>query len=340
MSAKHLRRDRQKGFSLIELMVSLVLSLLLMFGVVQLFVANKLTFNTQQGLGQVVENGRFAVDRLAAAVRGAGFFGCSGVAITAPTVLASSVPAGLAGIGSASAVSGCENYGNVSCSISLPARAGTDVIVARGAGRDGIGFTQAQTAVGDAVPVAAGYTNFAVGDLVLINDCEGADLFRVTGVSPGPPLLLGHDAGDNSEANLSKLFQSDATVAKVYEYAYFVGGTGRSNTAGEAILALYRRNLDTGDDEELVEGISDLQASYGIDQDGNRRADRYVDAQAVSNWSQVVSVDISVLADSVESRLQTAASYSFAGSTITPSTDDLRLYKEFTALASLRNKTL
>ncbi len=320
---------RQQGFALAELLVALVLSLLLLFAAVQVFVANKLTFKTQQGLGQVVESGRYAMDQLVQAVRAAGYVGCSGSEISAPRVLAS-------GTVDMTPVSGCD--GSYSCSVlpsSVSAYAGTDLLVVRGAGHAGVGFTGAPVTVGAAVPVAFGYQDFKSGDLALISDCEGANIFRVTGVAySGSVLQLSHGT------NLSKVFQSDAVVAKFYAYAFYVGDTGRVSATGKAIQAMYRRDLDTGATDELAEGVSNLQLIYGIDQDGDRQADRYVSANAVPNWSQVVSVRVSLLADSVENSLSTRVSYSFAGATITPSTsDDLRIYKELTGFASLRNQT-
>ncbi len=339
MTAMDQVRDRQRGFTLVELLVALVLSLLLLYGAVQLFMANKLTFKTQQGLGQVVEGGRYALDQLTQAVRGAGYVGCSGSEIAAPKVLAS-------GTVDTTAIGGCNDIGAYTCSVvpasvSANASAGTDLLVVRGGGRTGVGFTQAQTAVADKVPVASGYQDFAVGDLALISDCEGADIFRVTGVeTDGSTLLLSHGATSNSSSNLSKLYQPDAVVAKVHEYAYYVGDTGRVSATGKAIRALYRRDLDAGITDELAEGISNLQMTYGIDQDTNRQADRYLAANSVTNWSRVVSVKISVLADSVENSLNARASYSFAGAAQTPSAGDLRIYKELSGFASVRNTTL
>lgn len=53
---------RNKGFTLIELMVSLAIGLLVALAATQLFVANQQSFNLQRGMGDVQDNGRFALD--------------------------------------------------------------------------------------------------------------------------------------------------------------------------------------------------------------------------------------------------------------------------------------
>ncbi|HEX5276582.1 MAG TPA: PilW family protein [Fluviicoccus sp.] len=51
-----------RGFTLIELMVSLAIGLLVALAAVQMFVTNQQSFNLQRGMGDVQDNGRFALD--------------------------------------------------------------------------------------------------------------------------------------------------------------------------------------------------------------------------------------------------------------------------------------
>ena len=57
-------RSTSGGFSLIELMVAITLGLLLTGGLIQLFTSTKVTFNSNEALARVQENGRFAMERL------------------------------------------------------------------------------------------------------------------------------------------------------------------------------------------------------------------------------------------------------------------------------------
>jgi Tfp pilus assembly protein PilW len=64
----------QAGLSIIELMVALVLGLLLMTGVLQVFLASKQTFATNEAISRLQENGRFGLDFIARSARMAGYF--------------------------------------------------------------------------------------------------------------------------------------------------------------------------------------------------------------------------------------------------------------------------
>ncbi|MEO7916601.1 MAG: PilW family protein, partial [Dokdonella sp.] len=70
------RPARQVGVSLIELMVGILISSILLLGMYQIFSASRVTFQMQDGLSRVQENGRFAMDYLQRNVRMAGFMGC------------------------------------------------------------------------------------------------------------------------------------------------------------------------------------------------------------------------------------------------------------------------
>ncbi|MBL8296851.1 MAG: prepilin-type N-terminal cleavage/methylation domain-containing protein [Rhodanobacteraceae bacterium] len=66
------QRNRQSGLSLIELMVAMILGLLVSAGIVALFMATNRSSSTQNALGRVQENGRFATGRIEADLRMAG----------------------------------------------------------------------------------------------------------------------------------------------------------------------------------------------------------------------------------------------------------------------------
>jgi type IV pilus assembly protein PilW len=63
----------QLGLTLVEMMIAMTLGLLLMAGVTQIFISNKQTYSTTQTLGQVEDNGRFALSFLVKSIRNAGY---------------------------------------------------------------------------------------------------------------------------------------------------------------------------------------------------------------------------------------------------------------------------
>ncbi len=67
--------DRQRGVSLIELMVAVVVGLLLLGGLIQVYLSNKQSYNAQEQLARMQESGRFAMDMITLDLRRAGYWG-------------------------------------------------------------------------------------------------------------------------------------------------------------------------------------------------------------------------------------------------------------------------
>ena len=64
---------QQHGLTLVEILVALVLSLFLTAGIIQLFIGTKQSYRFHEALSRIQENGRFAIDRMNADIRMAGF---------------------------------------------------------------------------------------------------------------------------------------------------------------------------------------------------------------------------------------------------------------------------
>ena len=64
------------GLSLVELMVAMVIGLIIMFAVVQVFMASQAASRLSEGAARVQENARFALDFIERDVRMAGHMGC------------------------------------------------------------------------------------------------------------------------------------------------------------------------------------------------------------------------------------------------------------------------
>ena len=55
----------QRGFTLIELMIAMLIGVFLMAGIIQIFISAKQGYRLQENLSRLQENGRFAMDFLA-----------------------------------------------------------------------------------------------------------------------------------------------------------------------------------------------------------------------------------------------------------------------------------
>ena len=68
-----IKKHRQYGMTLIEIMVALVISLFLLAGLLQIFIATRQSSRIQENLSRVQENGRFGVEYINRVVRQAGY---------------------------------------------------------------------------------------------------------------------------------------------------------------------------------------------------------------------------------------------------------------------------
>jgi len=161
--------------------------------------------------------------------------------------------------------------------------------------------------------------NFKVSDLVVVADCETADLFQITGiVDAGTGLKKIQHVVDASQtpgnrgAQLHKIYNEklDARIFHFREYSYYIapGANGRPS--------LFRA-AEYSDPVELVYGIRSMQIMYGLASSGTtmnentcaslkvsssecRVPGRYVTAADVgTDWSHVMSVRLGLLVEAV-----------------------------------------
>lgn len=332
-------RRRCSGLTLIELMIAMTISLALLGGVLTVFSSSKSSYRLQSGLATLQDNGRHALYLLVRDIRGAGFSGCAGIEPQTINVMAHDPPDNI------SAFTGDEviwGMNDVPATNPYNAVAGTDVIRIRGAGDSLIGL------VGNTVPVNANIQTtvskgfFQQGDLLMITDCEATDIFRATTVSQNNnQSTIAHSSSNNTSNFLSKPYDKDAFVMMFKSNTYFIRDSGRTNAAGDAILSLWGRDHDDND-LELVNGIENMQVSYGIDSDLNGLVDRYLTANEVESgglWVNVLTVRLSLLVSSVINANHEQVTYQYAGNTTTPTdATDLRLRQELSSTITIRNR--
>jgi len=71
-------KRRSRGFGLIELMIALALSLIVVLGVAQIFIAAKNTYVSQNTAAGMQEDARFVLSKMIQEIRMVGMFGCLG----------------------------------------------------------------------------------------------------------------------------------------------------------------------------------------------------------------------------------------------------------------------
>jgi type IV pilus assembly protein PilW len=290
----------QRGFGLVELMISITLGLFLSTAVIQVFLATNTSSKVQDSLAQVQENARFAMRFLGEEIRMAGYMGCSSIGNINVNVIA--VPASAVDFGMATALVGEDNVaaGNV-----LSAVPGSDLLHIKKASESSVNVTGNMATNNANLQIENNSLGFETGDYVMVGDCLSADVFRIVnnlGSNGNAAATLAHSQaqGLNSSNNLSKLYQTDAEVFAFESVDYFVRDTERDTAGGLPINALYMRRLIAGSGGaisaavELVEGVEDMQIRYGVDTNADRAVDAYQTGAAVTDWEDVLSVRIAL----------------------------------------------
>jgi type IV pilus assembly protein PilW len=360
---------RQRGLTIVEILVAVTLSLILLAGVSQLFISSKRTYEVQDGLSRLQENGRFAVDYLARHVRMAGYMGCLSNAglitmhnnLNNAATFANNFSVGIEGFeangtapGSAYAIAAenpapSGNAGGWSAALDadlvgrvLP---GTDVIVIRNASPASVALVSPYS---DSAQVFVSNPNdLQIGDILMVTDCQKASVFQATNIqSTGFGTNAVHSQANMMPGNNTSVWGSDQSYTEggeIMKSEMRVFYVGQGASGGPALFQRSLRNAGGGVVElvsdELVEGVENMQVLYGEDTNGDRTADAYRTAAAVADWSQVVSARISLLVRSPENALPEAETNTFdvGGVTVDP-VDDRRLRQVFTTTITLRNR--
>lgn len=321
----------QAGISLVEILVSLVISLFLLGGIVQVYFGNQTSYKFANGLSQVQENGRFALETVAQDLRAAGDWGCINFDPDDTNNIGDNLP-GIAGYDIAlhdfrnnPPIQGTNNNGGLGT---------TDTITINGSkpGQANI--------VPPFSPTTSPFINtdtinsISANDIVLITRCgandliipQEADIFRVDSVVVGPTST---QRRINHSETLSQQYENDATIMELQNVTYSIG----NGASGEP--ALFRSEF--GNNQEVIEGIQDMQILYGVDTGTDGYANQYQTSNNVADFRDVVSIRISFLVRSTDITANNQPqSYTFNG--VQTTAPDNRIYQVFSSTIALRNR--
>jgi type IV pilus assembly protein PilW len=326
------RIDKQKGISLVEILVALVISLFLLGGIVQVYLGNKTTFKFTNALAEIQENGRFALDWMSQDLRLSNEWGCvkfnpadtDNINNTLSAATVTGYTSSLHDFVGEEAVEGTNNAG----------LNGSDSVTIRG-GKPGQANVESPFyPTGTARLTTTNSGRISANDIVLITRCGAndllieaeADILRVATSTS----ITGDTQTDLTFAgNKSQQFENDASVIELQTVTYSIA----NGASGEP--SLFRTEFGTA--LELVEGIDDMQILYGVDSNSDQSANQYVSSNNVVDFEDVVSIRVMLLVRSIDDFVAEAPqTYSFNGVQTTPG--DRRLRQVFTATIALRNR--
>lgn len=358
-------QHKQCGLSLVEIMVALVISIFLLGGIVQVYLGHKTTYRFSDAMSIIQENGRFALDTITRDVRMAGFWGCTDIQgdLNGDGQLQDDNPFVQNHLNSASG-----NYDiNLHDFINLPAVSatvndglnGSDSLSVRGSRSNYSNFTASLSGNGSAAIQVAANNNFQANDIILISNCWTADIFEATSVNtaagittithttsgqattpgnmnvngcPAAPshcLMAGNDRPFTDNAAGNQTNNASASVLQTVTYSI------QPSNSGSGEPALFRSV--NGNNQELLEGIEEMQILFGVDTDADGTPNQYQASNNVADMNQVTAVRIWLVAVSESlGLLDGDQTYTLDGALITKT--DRRLRQVFSSTIALRNK--
>lgn len=353
----HDMKSRQRGVTLVELMISLLLGLLLTAGIIQVFVGNRVTYAFNDGLSRIQENARFSLDHIAYHTRLAGYKGCiSDIAIYNNLETGTDIDFA---VDLDNGIQGHEADGAGGWSPALPSQLAalpsdgghpiddSDVLIVRGVSSNANALVSPFTnsaSVFVSVP-----HDFVEGDLLVATDCQKASIFQVTSISATNVTITHSNDNSFSPGNALPNWNSEqdyglgAEVARLQTYAFYVG-LDADNRPALYQLRLQGAETSSFVPEVLADAIDAMQVRYGVDSLGNDGAiDRWDTAAAVNaadTWENVLSVEITLLARSTEEygTERDTAAYDMGGGASFNAPNDRRLRQVFSTTIGLRNR--
>lgn len=325
------------GFTLVELMASIVISLVILAGVVQSVLASKSIYMMQEEMARIQENSRFALDLLTTDLRMAGYTGCGGSA-TVTNVITDTDDwhNGYPGI------YGLEGGIDIIPSNFTNPLADQDIVVVRSGDTD-IRMKVSNHAHGSATIDALGGHMVESGAIMIIANasCQNIGLFRGAGGSANEVshatelgncyqnLTFGGDCS-GVPVGSGSAYGPGSTVIPMNIRAFYIA------TNGEGVPSLFMKPVaadGSSDREEMVEGVEGMQLSYGVDTDINGEVDRFQIASDVVDWRFVKAVRIQLLMRSISHLSGGDISVDFNGNNYT----DRHLRQVVSSTVMLRN---
>ncbi len=368
------KSPRVHGFSLIELLIAMTLGLILITGLVAVFAGNKRNSDLNTAMTDMQESARFGLELLSNEIRLSGHQGCLDVnqgrvaiqSISPPTnnLRASSTSGSL--VESDSVWSPAPPL-NFPVPTTYPAIVGTHTLTLQYGGAETAQLNMQMTNdMTNWSPSGVLWINKNLGledgDLAIVANCDTADLFTVSGASPGPDgetsqQRLFHRATHNTSGNLTRAYgdartNGQTTVMRFNSNVYYIGDTGLTNEVGDRITALYRQSIPYNEENnppsEVIQGVENMRLAFGIRESGGNL--RYVTAADVAyDPERVESVKIGLLMTSWD-RISTADdsnTYTLAGQAIAASSAstnglthpvDTRFRLVFNTTVKIRNR--
>ncbi|MDD2879026.1 MAG: PilW family protein [Rhodoferax sp.] len=305
------QRRYQRGLTLIELMISLVLGLVIVGGVLNIFISTNQTAKVNDNLMRIQENARTAFDLMARDIREAGLNPCGVIKVVNVIRVSGAIPWWSDWNGGT--IRGYDGADDTASQVGFGTAANTRV-----SGTDAL--TSIHTATDQHVITShadteidlATVTGLAADDIALACDGLQAALFQIGTVGAGSwkhisydkdfaPLNCTNSLDTNVACTTSanKIFSANGSVSKLVTSFWYVGHNAQGQRSLFRTMIKSTNTSVTNPPDEMIPGVQDLQITY-LTRDGTTGilANNWVAADSITNWTddnttaQVVAVRI------------------------------------------------
>ena len=319
--------NKHKGFSIIELMIGVVISLLLVAAAATIWVSSKTSYGVQSDLSEIQEIGRFAATMLQREIRETGYLGCVGYYAKDDEDTFIEKSPTLDDVPDMVRIEGQEGADSASDSFTLWGlnTNGLGVVDDDDDDADNIININTTTLTLERPP------KFKEGQIFGIADCAGGIFYEVDADMDNDAVIV-ELANTPDTALPRQLIGLDPTVSaadiaagqNAYKTHLFRFHDNTYSVVNNALI----RTPSVGPAEEILPDVENMQVLYGLDTDSDRRPDSYVTANNISGsqWDSVISLKIALLIRSADNRGSEigAASYTLLNETINVPSDKRR----------------
>ncbi|MDZ7922954.1 MAG: PilW family protein [Marinagarivorans sp.] len=363
---------RTQGFSLIELMISMVVSMIILSGVMQVLLKSKQNALEQFQINDIQDNARFVMHVLTQDLLMAGYWGCA-TTDNADIANAIGIPNDADGFISLTPLTGFEGEGGISdfpTDLQARAIAGSDAFIIRRADNAQALMVKEHKPSVSKIELWD-VQHFAVGDTLVIADssCRQVGVFQMSGPSGSGATYINNaaDALGNCTNNLQGNFvcssactsggcpnssnlpySPGSSVMRFNANAYYIGlSPVYGGTELDDMPILFKQELNAGAIKTkalaIAQGIENMDIIYGVDLNSNGEVDRFLRADQMDldgngsvdsdEWKSVIAVRISLVLRSHETVFSDNQAVTLQGKAY----NDRYLRQAFSQTIKLRN---
>lgn len=360
-----------RGFTLSELMISMVLGLFLVGGVLSVFLSGMETQRLNSATARMQESARFALEVLRRDIRQAGFYGCASGSVLNNSLVGMGVVNNLAPDGTgehafeddfSEAIRGfsspevggstwspdwsLEGAGSLIVNPLTPtlARQSSDILVLVNVEDQNVQVRR-HPALPSASLLVTLPNDLQPSDRVMVTDCERATIFQITAGNPDTSGQVPHNTGWGVPGNADPRLTRDGRTyhgtddgpskppAQIMRIERVAYFLAPSSIPGRT--ALFRN------DQEIALDVESLRFEYGVAAaaDPLRTITAWVPADQVVDgsgrtWTEVMAVRATLMLSSgADDNLSEVANTDGLG-------DDRRVYRTYTVTVGIRNRLL